>query len=134
MIDSESGLLEVSLASLADIPSGQQFERLLAQAIDDVRRRPGDKRKRKVGLMITIEPKTEIENLEGGGTELHLTGMEMSLESKISFPSRGPIKYDCGISGERLIFNPECPYNHRQKSLPIIEGGQMVAVKHPNAG
>lgn len=123
MIDAATGLVELDLASLAMLKGGQAVQRLIERVVEDIAKRPADDRKRTVGVKLAFKPKTHVErDEETGRSETILDGVAIYISSNLKMPDQGPVEYDAGVSGGRLVIRPDNPHNHRQPMLPILEG------------
>lgn len=125
-VPEQQHLYEFDLETLGSIPAGQQIQRLIERAIDDIERRPGDSGWRSIPINIKIKPVTRLEiDKDLGKSELILTGVKIAVTSNLVLPKYGPIEYDAGLSGKKVLINPDCPGDHRQRMLPVIEGATV---------
>ncbi len=118
-----SELSEFSLENLALLDDGlvvRQVALLIRSAVADIKSRPGEKRPRKIQIQVELTPKTVREEDEDG-QRVHtlLTGVAMKVGLDCKLPNRKTLEYDLGVAGsqDRLLFNPNSPYDHRQKTL-----------------
>lgn len=118
--------VEFRLENFADLDGGipaEMVARQLARIVDDVRRRPGDKSKRKLIICAEIVPKVHAEKDDFGANVTVLDGLAVKIKAKVSMPDQSTAEYDIGVKGDgRIIFNPDHPFNHRQASLPFERG------------
>ena len=128
--------IEFRLENFADLDGGVPAEmvaRQLSRIVDDVRKRPGDKSKRKLIVCAEMVPKTHVEKDEYGGNVTVLDGLSVKIRAKVSMPDQSTAEYDIGVKDDgRIIFNPDHPFNHRQASLPFERGivdGQATSVE-----
>ena len=89
------------------------FQRHLARAVHDCTDRPGDKRVRKITLQLNIHPVAEI-----NGTQIDCDSIRGTLKVTSTIPDHETNVVDFGIDGNgNLLFNPDSPGNHRQKTM-----------------
>jgi hypothetical protein len=134
MPEPRSELIEFDLESLGSLPAGRQIQNLINRAIEDIERRPGDPGARTVSVVLKIKPKTRIESdSELGKSETILTGVGLSVTSNMTLPKYGPVEYDAGLNSRKILINPNCPGDHRQRMLPLLEG-DVATVRMPASG
>lgn len=127
-------LFEFDLATLADIPAGEQIQRLIERAIEDIDRRPGDSGWRTIPVNIRIRPVTRLEvDNDRGISQTVLTGVKIAITSNLVLPKYGPVEYDAGLSGKKILINPQCPGDHRQRMLPVMDG-QILPIQESAVG
>lgn len=119
-------VLKLDMETLKQLGGGAAFlqiQKLLEQAVFDIKSRPGDKRARKVVLALELTPKTHNETSEDGlSKQLHLDGVSTKLHMDVKLPPRRTIEFDMGVSdNNELLFNPYCPANWRQSTLPTLD-------------
>ena len=118
--------LDFRLENLGELDGGVGAEvvaRQIARIIDDIRKRPADKSKRKLKVIVEFAPKAHLENDDYGGKITILDGVSAKLKASVSMPDQSTAEYDIGVKEDgRVVFNPEHPFNHRQASLPFERG------------
>lgn len=115
-------LERLTLASLAALDGGvavKQFLRLLEQAQNDIQSRPGEKRARKIQIVLSLAPKTVVDHdADTGHSETVLTGCSLGIFLDVKLPNRRTMEYDLGIGADgSLLFNRDSPFDHRQPTL-----------------
>jgi hypothetical protein len=125
-------LVELDLASLQKLGGGAAFAqitRLLEEAVEDMDRRPQEKRARVIDIKLHLKPKTRLESLDENTHRTVLDGVNLAIEMDLRRPKRKTLEYDLGVSdGNKIFFNPDDAFNHRQAPLPFVEG-EVTAVR-----
>lgn len=124
-------LLEFDLNTLKELGNGaayKQIMRLLQNCVEDCERRPSEKRKRSVVIKIHMTPKVREEEGDDEQRRVIADGLGLEIECDSKLPNRKTMQYDAGIGeGGRILFNPYCPHNHRQRHFPVLEAGEEGA-------
>lgn len=118
-------LLDFDLETLRRLGNGAVFTqimRLLDQCVDDCQKRPAEKRPRKVMIQIELAPKYHEEpGIDEDTTRNVVDGLDLVIKCDNKLPNRKSMSFDCGIGpGNKILFNPYNPVNHRQMPLPIV--------------
>lgn len=115
-------VVELNLTSLEELGEGAAFRQvqiLMAQAVADVRSRPGEKKPRKLTVQFELSPRVRLEEYGEGQVRTILDAIALKLRMNVTCPPRETLEYDCGFTDKNsLVFNPEAPHNHRQVNLP----------------
>jgi len=119
-------LLELDFSTFAQLGNGQlerQVQKLIRQAVQDMENRPGEKRARKVRIILSLSPKTHVEaNEMNGASEVVLDGAGLKVECGLVVPTRQSMEFDVGFGiDHQVLFNPDSPHNHRQRMLPAMD-------------
>jgi len=127
------GLERLTLENLGLLDDGaavKQFLRLLDQAQNDIASRPGEKRPRKIQIILSLKPKSIVERDEDTGrSETILTGVDLGILLDVKLPNRRTLEYDLGITADGgLYFNKDSPFDHRQRTLPFTMTAQATPV------
>lgn len=110
-----------TLAMLLDGSIGEQGLRIIDTIRQDIIRRPGVKRKRKMRIELGFEAKNLIEIDPDSGVAVPiLCGTGLSIDFYEVLPPRKSIEIDLGITEEGFFFNPDSPHDHRQRVLPGV--------------
>lgn len=119
-----------TLDLLDDGVAVKQCMKLIQQALADIKSRPGEKRPRKVMLQLNLTPKvlTEVDE-DAGRIERILTGVGLEIKMDVRLPNRGTLTYDMGINGDRLVFNRNSPFDHRQPTLFDADDSRVINAK-----
>lgn len=122
MAEENKQLVFLELSSAGELLQGgvgAQFNKLIAQAVADIRARLTDKKARKINLEIAMIPKTESTYDEiTKTTHTELVGVGVTFAMDIKVPKRQTMSIDCGIDTQnRLLHNPLSPANHAQTVL-----------------
>lgn len=114
---------------------GAQFNKLIAQAVADIRARLNDKKARKINLEISMVPKTESTFDEvTKTTHTELIGVGVTFAFDIKVPKRQTMSIDCGIDDRnRLLHNPHSPANHAQTVLLKADDPHTVKMDRKTA-
>jgi len=123
-------LREVSIENLCYLDGGvavEQIRRLLTEANRDIQSRPGVGGARTLKITLKLTPKVhkDVDN-DTGRTETHLLGVGLDIHFDLKKPERKTLTYDLGVSGDKLLFNRNSPYDHRQHTLPGMVDGQAT--------
>lgn len=114
----DTELYKLQAASLAKLDRGTMaiaLEHALQQAARDCLDRPTDDRARKVTVEISLKPKSEYDE---DTRSVEIVGATGQYRIKCSVPDRESKPLDFGLQTDgTLIFNENCPDNHRQRSL-----------------
>ncbi len=109
-------LRRLTLASLEELNFGQAeaaFRHLIQQVVKDCIDRPGVKAARKVTMQLTVKP---IASVRGNTIDCESASGVLTLRGKCPDYETDLINFGVQQDGS-LIFNPDCPDNHRQQSL-----------------
>lgn len=100
-----------------------QVKRLITQCVEDCKNRPAESRDRKVSLTMTLTPKTRVVDRDSFGNETKQTvGVAVGFLMDAKIPNRKALEFDCGLNETGgLVFNPDSPFDHTQKTLPGME-------------
>lgn len=98
----------------------RQFQALMRAVSEDCKNRPGDDRARSVTVKFSMTPKSHAEQdpLDERKYETVFDGVDLQIVFDSKVPTRKTIEFDCGVDANGdLIFNPDSPLDHRQKTL-----------------
>ena len=132
MASTNPHLLDFDLETLRQLGNGAVFNqimRLIEQCVDDCQRRPGEKRPRKVMIQLNISPKSHDEaGIDEDTVRKVADGIELMVTADNKLPNRKSMSFDCGIGpGNKILFNPYNPVNHRQLPLPVVLDQKQAA-------
>lgn len=112
--------LRFSLETIGSIDNGKMallVNKAIAQVVDDMQQRPGDKSKRSVTLVIDFTPASDQE-----GT-LESVAVEFGCTIKVPPRRSRPYAMEPHAGSRSLHFNDAAPENPRQKTLDEVEDG-----------
>jgi hypothetical protein len=110
--------LLLSLENLKHLDLGKAaltFDDCLRRAVRDCLERPGDKRDRRVSMVLTLVPSANIQ-----GESITCEGAKGKFLIQVKIPNYETAEVDFGVRNTgALIFSPANPRDHRQESLPL---------------
>lgn len=111
-----SNLKRLTLESVGALAGGEameMFQKLVRRAVLDCMDRPGDKRVRKITLQLDLVPVPVIT-----GNTIDCDSCNGTFQARCKIPDHATRQVNFGVqnSGD-LIFNPDCPENHRQATM-----------------
>jgi len=111
-----SQLMKLTLDVIGEVDCGralQAFQSCQQIAVRDCIDRPGVKTKRKVILEMNVWPVAEID-----GNTIDCESITATFKAKYNLPNYETQELDFGIrNGGDLVFNPDSPTNHKQKTF-----------------
>lgn len=119
-------LLDFDLETMRELGGGAPFRqimRLVEQCVKDCEDRPREARPRKVMICLEITPKTseQPDSIDEDSFKVVADGLGLKILCDNKLPNRKSMSFDCGIApGNKILFNPYNPTNHRQLPLPVV--------------
>lgn len=113
-------ILELSsVGQILDGTVGATFNKLIGQAVADLKARMTDKKPRKLAVEIALTPKITAHFDEiTKTTHTELVGVAVKISFDLKVPKRHTIEVDCGIDHKnQLLHNLHAPFNHQQQTL-----------------
>ncbi len=108
----ESSAKTLTLSSMPLIDNGK-IERganhIIRECIRDIEDRPGEKTKRKAAIIVVFEPVLDDMGL--------LRSVDISFDFKKSIPNLKSSSYPMIPDGQKLIFQPDAPFDPRQNTF-----------------